>query len=311
MKQPLELATWLEYHRAVVGIERFYLRIEGTPGLKPLLRQRPWKSLVHVMFDEWPRRLAEGSPKSSDGFDEAAIAQATSTQSHVNVTRVRQGAFVNVIIPLARADGLTHLLFLDSDELLYCPNGVDQLHTALRAAPADRVDCHLRNLEALFPSRACESPFRQSVVFRHLPDQYTSYSSGKSIGRLDAPAIQSYGVHHFRVGEDVGMRGGRITYPIPPEAAVVLHYESASFDGWLTKFLELSARSTDRYRSLDRVPFRFYRLSLSAARAILDARGSLRDGIRGAARVEDSPRSTQREAVEAKGHTVEAPVSIR
>ena len=83
----------------------------------------------------------------------------------------RQRAHVNAAIAVARRDGLTHLLFLDDDELLYCPHGVGRLHAELAAAPADRPDVHLRNLEALMPGRASASPFREAHVFWHMPAQ--------------------------------------------------------------------------------------------------------------------------------------------
>ena len=56
--------------------------------------------------------------------------------------------------------------------------------------------------------------------------------------------------------------------------AVILHYESPTYARWLSKFLDLASHSTDRYSSLDHVPFRFYSRSINAARAILDARAA-------------------------------------
>ena len=40
-KHPLELATWLQYHRDVVQVERFYLKVEDTPELAGLLESPP------------------------------------------------------------------------------------------------------------------------------------------------------------------------------------------------------------------------------------------------------------------------------
>ena len=33
--------TWLVYHRDVLGVERFYLRVEDTPALEELLSSPP------------------------------------------------------------------------------------------------------------------------------------------------------------------------------------------------------------------------------------------------------------------------------
>lgn len=265
VRQPLEMASWLRYHRDSVGVERFFVRVEGSPELAALFKRPPWAQLVHASFDDGP---------PDEAYKHAVEAEASRHKGGGATITVRQVAFVNVAIPLARAAGLSHLLFLDDDELLYCPNGVERLLADLAAAPADRPDCHLRNLEALMPSSSCASPFREASVFRHWPESYTSYSSGKSIARLDSPAIQGHSQHHFRTGDIGGVTGSPITHPIAPATAVVLHYESPTYAKWLSKFLDLAAASTDRYTSLDHVPFRFYTQSIRAARAILDARAA-------------------------------------
>lgn len=67
-------------------------------------------------------------------------------------------------------------------------------------------------------------------------NRYVSYTSGKSIGRLDAPTLGAHSPHHFRTSADVGGRGSPISYQLPPKAAVVLHYESATYEKWLSKY---------------------------------------------------------------------------
>jgi len=178
-KKPLDLATWLEYHHSRLRIRRFYIKVEDTPELAALFAQPPWDELVAPFFDNHTQR---------DYF-----AQMD-----------RQSAHISAVLPLARADGLTHLLHIDDDELLYCSMGVDALLAQLAAAPHSRPDCHLCNIEALLPGDACASPFREAAVFRHFPTQYVSYTNGKSIGRLEEPTLRAHGPHHFRTAAAAG-----------------------------------------------------------------------------------------------------------
>jgi len=248
-KKPLDMPTWLEYHRRVVGIRRFYIKVEDTPELAALFASAPWDRLVVATFDDCTQR---------DYF-----AQMDRQSEHLAST-----------LPRARADGLTHLLHVDDDELLCCPRGVGGLLTVLAAAPASRPDCHLCNIEALVPHEACASPFREATVFRHLPTRYVSYTNGKSIGRLDDPTLRAHGPHHFRNHRAAGGAQSPVTFPIGPEVACILHYESATFAKWHQKFLELARRHGTDPEVYARVPFTFYRSSMAAATAILHARAN-------------------------------------
>jgi len=192
-KKPLDLATWLEYHHSRLRIRRFYIKVEDTPELAALFAQPPWDELVAPFFDNHTQR---------DYF-----AQMD-----------RQSAHISAVLPLARADGLTHLLHIDDDELLYCSMGVDALLAQLAAAPHSRPDCHLCNIEALLPGDACASPFREAAVFRHFPTQYVSYTNGKSIGRLEEPTLRAHGPHHFRTAAAAGGNNSPVTFPIGPRS---------------------------------------------------------------------------------------------
>ena len=203
-KRPLELSTWLEYHHKGLGIRHFYIQVEDTPQLASLLCAPPWDSLVVPRF-------VNGT--SRDYFGQMQ----------------RQAAHITAVLPRARADGVTHLLHIDDDELLYCPSGVAALLADLAAAPASRPDVHLCNLEALLPGDACASPFKEATVFSHYPTRYLSYTNGKSIGCLDEQSLRPQGPHHFRTERDKGGRGSPITYPLGPETACVLHYESGTY----------------------------------------------------------------------------------
>jgi hypothetical protein len=248
-KQPVDLLTWLQYHHSQLGAVRFFLRIEDTPELASLLATPPYDHLVVATFDDHTQR---------DYFGQMD----------------RQSAHIAAATSAARAAGLTHLLHIDDDELLYCAQGAARLHIELAAAPADRPDCHLSNVEALFPSSSCTSPFREVTCFRHLPTRYVSYTNGKSIARLDSPTIRAHGPHHFRTDTAAGGKGSVITHMIAPDVGVILQYESPTYAKWQSKYLDLAVRHGSDADVFSRVPFAFYRHSITAAYAILVARRS-------------------------------------
>jgi len=246
LKKPAHVETWLTYYRDVIGIERFFLKVEDTPELEPFFSQEPWCQLVDVSFESGTHR---------DYF----------TQMD------RQSSHMVCSVPKARECGLTHLLHVDDDELIYCSAGVDVLRAELARASPSQPDLHMLNIEALYPSEACNNPFKETTVFRHFPTKYCSYTNGKSFGRLDADGLRSHGPHHFRCSNGAGGSKSAVTHMIPPWVATVLHYESASFRKWRRKFVELAARHGDDEKVFARVPFTFYKQSILAALRILES----------------------------------------
>ena len=76
---------------------------------------------------------------------------------------------------------------------------------------------------------------------------------------MGAPGLRAHGPHHFR-GDSLN----GATRDLPPSIAVVLHYESVAYERWTTKFSELAARHGHDAKILEKLPFPFYRASLSA-----------------------------------------------
>lgn len=105
-KQPHNLVTWLRYHREQVGIKRVFLRVEDTPELESLLSNAPWDEFVEPVF-------------------------ASQTHADYILQVDRQVQQVNEAIARARAQGFTHLLHIDDDELLFCGCGARVMYRAL------------------------------------------------------------------------------------------------------------------------------------------------------------------------------------
>ena len=158
-----DLETWLTYHVDQLSVERFYLRVEDSSYLRPLLERPPWSERVLATFVEGTLR------------DWTALA-------------TRQAKNVMAAVESARADGLGLLLSLDLDELLYLPRGLQALRAAAANAPPTVCSLHVRNLEAMVPSPTCRHPFASARAFRHRPWEYGAYgyppSSGKAMGVL-------------------------------------------------------------------------------------------------------------------------------
>ena len=221
-KQPPHLLTWLRYHREVAGIRRIFLRVEDTPALAELLSSSPWDTFVETTF-------------------------VSHTQADYITQVDRQCEHVNAAIARGRECGLTHLLHIDDDELLYCTAGVGGLQRALARAPPKAASIHLDNLEALLPSDECANPFVEACAFRHKPATFCAYSNGKSMGRLDVATLSAHGVHAFTDGRfhrasapnGVAAPHSADRFSLPAHVAVVLHYESATYSQWRRKFERL------------------------------------------------------------------------
>ena len=225
IKQPGKeaLQTWLEYHLTDVGVQHFYLRVEDTVSLQPLLESEPWCSCVTAFF-------------------------ATDTVRDWTGVATRQATHVRNAIAAARRDGLTHLLAIDVDELLFLPRGPAALHRALGQIGSSSVcSLHMRNLEALVPSARCRNPFAEARAFRHQPWEYGAYgyppSSGKSFGVLAFERLTTNGPHHFGL-DGLEMAGapldGGHSCALAHGTAVILHYESCTYADWRTKFGQLA-----------------------------------------------------------------------
>lgn len=226
MKNPMGFETWLRYHRKC-GIFKFYLRIEDSDHLKKISNHSSWHACIYAEY-------------------------TTGEQNYAHIM-IRQLSFIKKIISIAKKDGCTHLLHIDDDELLYCPDGSEKFELFLNTSPQTASCISLTNYEAVFKKTMSEDIF-DARYFRTNPTTYTSYVNGKSMGVLAHSDVYPLGPHRFS-GEEV---------KVPAKIAVILHYESACFFRWKRKFEEYSKKATDV--DVQRIPFIFYRESIHGVR---------------------------------------------
>ena len=112
------------------------------------------------------------------------------TQRDYFVQMDRQAVNVACAVARARSAGVDWLLHIDDDEVLHCPAGVGALWAALRAAPRGCCDAHLKNVEALAPDASCARPFAECTTFVASTSKFSSYTNGKSFGRVAAPGLR-------------------------------------------------------------------------------------------------------------------------
>lgn len=239
-RNPHRLDTWLMYHHVIVGVERFFLHVENTAWLSSLLSRPPWCEVVVAKFVE----------REDSHYDYFTLMH-------------RQVEHVNASIGLARDTGLTHIAHIDDDELIYCASGVEEFRRALGRAASPSAS--LKNIEAIIPHHACDDVFRECTAFRCCPSRFCAYSNGKSIGFLGCADLKAHGPHHFR--------GSMPTTPdiVETYQGCILHYESGTFARWLAKFSGLARRHTRDPKQISSIPFPFYKESIAAAQALIDA----------------------------------------
>ena len=242
-RRPSNFESWLQHYVHHIGVCKFILRCEDSDELASLFAKQPWVTLVEATFATTHGSLRDDRAQS-----------------------VRQANHVRHALERARVAGCTHLLHCDDDELLYLPNGLAELEHEEQRCLRGAIELHARVVEALLPSSCTSDPFVEARAFRHRPAEYTSYgnsptSQGKSMCRLCSASNDTSGPHHFFT-RTTHMGDARSTHWLPPHVAVVLHFESATYEGWLNKFGHAAA-VTD---------FAFYLSSVEACRAVVEAR---------------------------------------
>jgi hypothetical protein len=201
MRKPIDLMLWLEHHRKA-GIDKFYIRLEDSPGIAAFLKSQK---------DVW--------------FEEAE----SDKENNYTTLQKRQIDFVNKILPMARKDGLDWLFHTDADELLE-----GDIRSVLGNIPTNKKVGKMKNAEAVYSEDEPTCFSTKKFIRCDKGGPCTAYVNGKGCGRTE-PGVQLAGPHDF-----VYTSAPNSVYDIPFEDLHVLHYDSCTLGSWMEKFTHLS-----------------------------------------------------------------------
>ena len=224
VRKPFNFNTWIDYHISI-GISKFLLSVEDTPELKEIVDK--YGDIIDAEYV---------SIDSKDKFYDRNYWTLID----------RQINFVNKSIEKCKKLSIDWLLHIDSDELLWCGDSIEDLLVGVKS-DVDYIT--IKNYEAVYSSDDLENPFLQTNTF--ISSGMTAYDSGKSMGRVSSN-LQSRGSH--------GFYGNNLN--IETKKAVLLHFESATFKKWLEKFSNNSNSNypefmLDENKNIKQVPLEF------------------------------------------------------
>jgi hypothetical protein len=234
VRKPFNFDTWVDYHISI-GVSKFLLSIEDTPNLKESIDK--YGDLIEAEYI---------SMDSKDKFYDRNYWTLMD----------RQKTFVTKSIERCKELSVEWLIHIDTDELLWCGDSVLDL---VNNVSKDIDYITVKNYEAVYTSDDLENPFLQTNTF--ISSNMTAYDSGKSIGRISTN-LEFRGAHAF-TGQHQN---------IETKKAVVLHFESATFEKWFEKFNNITSSYNtsdiqgmkeymvdDTKNEIKEVPITFYR----------------------------------------------------
>ena len=206
MRKPTDVALWFDHHRKI-GIERFYIRLEDSPGVAAFFRTQE---------DVW--------------FEEAE----SDKENNYTTLQKRQIEFVNRMLTKAAAEGVDWLFHVDVDELL---EG-DVLGTLAALSP-NMLTVKLKNVEAVYSEDEPTCFSAKKFIRCDKGGPCTAYVNGKGAGR-PVPGVSLGGPHDFAYK---GKVDPAVTAQIEFDQFHVLHYDSCNIGTWLEKFAHMSKKA--------------------------------------------------------------------
>jgi len=223
-REPHCFDWWLRYHIGL-GVCHFYVHVEETPDLLPLLQSDEFAPIVTITI---------------------------TTSEHDSIVRDnyyslmdRQEHHVRSATDAARARGIEWLFHIDDDELLHF---AEPFQALLASVPPTAACVVLQNVEGIPSDVDSTCIFADIHVFMKDVHKLLSYANGKAAGRVGA--CTWLGPHRYTGASHV----------IETSRACLLHFESCTYEAWRNKFAK--HREMDA-ASKARIPFPFYRESIS------------------------------------------------
>lgn len=231
-KNPVDFEVWLRYH--LDKFSHIFLRVEDTPHLKHVIDKVDHRGKLTVEY--------------VDGVD---------NKDSYYTQQDRQEQFVNKCAQMALQMGIDFILHIDDDELFLLRNNhrnISSLISKLKI-PSHISNLSFRNVEAVYPKDK-GSCFASTKFIDCVKGDCKSYGNGKSMGKV-SNNLKVYDPHLFK--------GPSLDVPI--EEAVVLHFDSCTYERWYSKFKNLSNISD---KKMNDIPFDFYKESIRSLKKCED-----------------------------------------
>jgi len=242
-RHPPDLQRWLAYHVNYMGVEHVFMLIEDTPEFNRIWQSLPTALQNHVTV--W-----RGSPPQPNG-DQRPADDYESLQAR----QVRTMASAKVA---AASMGISWLIHIDDDELLYAPVQ-RSVGSILASMPGGFDQAYIPNVEAVYPSPGIKNCFSETRSVDVNPVTFVSYANGKAAVRVSNSDAVPAGPHMWKKlsGEEVPsihMAKEPMGSPL-----LVVHFESCPFARWEDKYWELGNTSPQK---IHKIPFHFYKESI-------------------------------------------------
>lgn len=242
-RHPPDLRRWLAYHVNYMGVEHVFMLIEDTPELDKLWQSLPAALQSHVT-------LWRGSPPQPEGDQRPADDYESLQARQVRTMAAAKVAAANM--------GISWLIHIDDDELLYAPVQ-RSVGSILAAMPAGFDQAYIPNVEAVYPSPDIKSCFSETRSVNQNPVTFVSYANGKAAVRVSNPDAVPAGPHMWKTASRGDLASIHMTKEPFGSPLMVVHFESCPFARWEDKYWELGNTSPQKIR---KIPFRFYKDSI-------------------------------------------------
>jgi len=242
-RHPPSLHRWLSYHVHYMGVEHVFMLIEDTPEFSRMWESLPVALQSHVTV--W-----RGSAPPTDRDQRPADDYETLQARQLKTMAAAKVAAANM--------GISWLIHIDDDELLYAPVQ-RSVGSILASMPASFDQAFIPNVEAVYPSTEIKSCFVETRQINVNPVTFVSYANGKAAVRVSNLDAIPAGPHMWKASSNEDIPSIHMTREPFGSPLMVVHFESCPFARWEDKYWELGNTSPQKIRH---IPFRFYKESI-------------------------------------------------
>jgi len=242
-RHPPNLHRWLSYHVNYMGVEHVFMLVEDTLTFSRMWQSLPAALQSHVTVWQGSAPAPDRDQRPADDYESLQARQ------------LRTMASAKVV---AADMGISWLIHIDDDELLYAPVQ-RSVGSILASMPSGFDQAFIPNVEAVYPSAEIKSCFSETRQINVNPATFVSYANGKAAVRVSNPDAIPAGPHMWKASSNQDIPSIQMTQEPFGSPLMVVHFESCPFARWEDKYWELGNTSPQKIRN---IPFRFYKESI-------------------------------------------------